>query len=67
MVRNCRVPVRRGAEPNFVTSSGVPVEFKPEYLQLPGNFPVSKSRQSPHLGSNDYGEVSTLGDTRQLR
>lgn len=48
VIRNGRVPVDSGVEPDLVAACGLSVKLEPMGSQLACDLPISKTRETPH-------------------
>ena len=67
VVRNRRVAVALGVEPDFVTTSSLTIETESQNSQSPRDLAVTESRESAHSGSHDYREILALLAAKQGR
>jgi hypothetical protein len=56
-----------GIEPDFMTARGLTVELEAAQLQLPNDFPVSKSSQTAHSSRDHDRVVPPFTGSRQVR
>lgn len=66
MVWNRSVSVGSGIEPDFVTTGGLAIKLKAALLQLTDYFPIAKTREPTHLGSNYDGVIPPLTGARKV-
>lgn len=65
MVRNSRVAIALGVEPNLVASGRLPVEFKPEFPQSTYDFAVAESGKPTHSSGHHNREVVVFSSQRE--